>query len=375
MNHPPLDQPLGALLRPPIHIGTEGSLGEAARRIRESGAAALAVMGSKGFEGGVCESSLLRALSEGRTSHDSVLTAIDDMPVLGIESSGAEGLQTLTKLNVPAAFVEDAHGRIVGVITPIDLYGLRRRPNRPHVVGGMATPFGVYLTTGAFGAGAPPWALITTGMLLSSLMLAGSFVAFKSADLLADWPGVPAFLPDLARTLVAVLVLAAGMRLLPIAGIHAAEHQVVNAIESGEELTLETVRRMSRIHPRCGTNLAVALAIYTTVGTSDFLPDPFTRLIAAAIVTAATWRPLGTLAQRFITTKPANDKQLMMGIRSGEMLLQRYQSMPNRSPNIGQRLWNSGLPWVVVGTVICFGVAALIFSLTGQFDLLKVSFG
>ncbi len=30
---------------------------------------------------------------------------------------------------------------------------------------------------------------------------------------------------------------------------------VVHAIEEGEDLTLEKVRPMPRVHPRCGTNL------------------------------------------------------------------------------------------------------------------------
>jgi uncharacterized protein YqhQ len=44
---------------------------------------------------------------------------------------------------------------------------------------------------------------------------------------------------------------------------------VVHAIERGEPLVLEVVRRMPRVHPRCGTNLVAGIALF--LGLANFL--------------------------------------------------------------------------------------------------------
>lgn len=46
---------------------------------------------------------------------------------------------------------------------------------------------------------------------------------------------------------------------------HGAEHKTVNAFESGEELSIENLRKYSTLHPRCGTSfllIVVLLAIF-----------------------------------------------------------------------------------------------------------------
>jgi len=46
---------------------------------------------------------------------------------------------------------------------------------------------------------------------------------------------------------------------------HGAEHKVINALEAGEELTLDRVRAYSTLHPRCGTSfllLVLLLSIF-----------------------------------------------------------------------------------------------------------------
>lgn len=46
---------------------------------------------------------------------------------------------------------------------------------------------------------------------------------------------------------------------------HGAEHKVINALEAGEELTLDKVRSYSTLHPRCGTSfllLVLLLSIF-----------------------------------------------------------------------------------------------------------------
>jgi uncharacterized protein YqhQ len=76
----------------------------------------------------------------------------------------------------------------------------------------------------------------------------------------------------LANVLVAVLVFALGILALRLAlgkavwRYHGAEHKAVNAYEGGADLhDLDQVARYSRIHDRCGTNLAVIALLVTLV--------------------------------------------------------------------------------------------------------------
>jgi uncharacterized protein YqhQ len=140
-----------------------------------------------------------------------------------------------------------------------------------------------------------------------------------------------------------------------MAGIHAAEHMTVNAIERGEELLPQVVQRMPRVHPRCGTNIAVAAIVFLGLMGQSWIKDSELRLLLAALVTLVIWQPLGTFLQLFITTKPPSSKQLAMGVRAGRELLDRYAVSPYATPNVGTRLLNSGLFHIMLGSFLASG--------------------
>jgi uncharacterized protein YqhQ len=54
---------------------------------------------------------------------------------------------------------------------------------------------------------------------------------------------------------------------------HGAEHKAINALESGQELSLENAVRSSRIHPRCGTSFVIIVLLITVV-VHSILPRP-----------------------------------------------------------------------------------------------------
>jgi uncharacterized protein YqhQ len=54
---------------------------------------------------------------------------------------------------------------------------------------------------------------------------------------------------------------------------HGAEHKAINALESGEELSLENAMRSSRIHPRCGTSFVIIVLLITVI-VHSILPRP-----------------------------------------------------------------------------------------------------
>ena len=61
---------------------------------------------------------------------------------------------------------------------------------------------------------------------------------------------------------------------------HGAEHKAINAMEAGDELTVENAGRASRIHPRCGTSFVI-IVLLAGIVVHCFFPRPdnyFVRL-------------------------------------------------------------------------------------------------
>ncbi len=61
---------------------------------------------------------------------------------------------------------------------------------------------------------------------------------------------------------------------------HGAEHKTIHCYESGEELTVENVRKHTRLHPRCGTSfLLIVMVISIIVFSFISWNNPITRLL------------------------------------------------------------------------------------------------
>ncbi len=61
---------------------------------------------------------------------------------------------------------------------------------------------------------------------------------------------------------------------------HGAEHKSIHCFENGEELTVENVRKHSRLHPRCGTSfLLIVMVISIIVFSFISWNNPFIRLV------------------------------------------------------------------------------------------------
>ena len=345
-------------MRPVPRVWTSASVAAAAAEIRDSGLPAVAVTEGFLFVAVVTQSSLAAAQARGVGAEDSVELVYDPHAVtLPPYAPGEKALEIFNTQPVTAIPIVDDYGRLMGVLTPADLWPKRDRAPRPAAVGGMATPFGVYLTTGTFGAGATGLALMSTGALMFTVLTTAEY----GVGALQDYGANHAWhVPDFIFGILATAVFMAVFRLLPIAGIHAAEHKVVHAIERGEELTRENVRRMPRVHPRCGTNFAVGASLLLGIATNkDLIHDDGTRVVVALLTTLIFWRPLGSLVQYWVTTKEPTDAQIDMGIRSGSELLKQYASGRGGSRNIASRIWNSGMIHVMGGASIVFAVLAI----------------
>jgi len=342
----------------------------AANEIRDSGLPAVGVTEGFLYVALVTQSSLAKALSEGVGAEDSVSKAYDEgAPTLPPYATADRALELFSKPEITAIPIVDDYGHLMGVLTPADLFPKRDRAPRPQSVGGMATPFGVYLTNGSFGAGAKGWALVSTGVVMSLMLITATILT----NLLTTFAAANhVTINDDIATVISLLLFVGGFRFLPLAGIHAAEHKVVHAIERGEELTRENVRRMPRVHPRCGTNLVVGLSILMGVTCfglqlpgpktklEDFVGDISTRILVAAIATLLFWRPLGSFVQYWGTTKEPNDKQIDMGIRSGEELLKTYATGRGGERSLPSRLWSSGIFHVMAGASATMALLSLL---------------
>jgi CBS domain-containing protein len=337
-----------------VEIGT--SLRQAADVIRQNGTLHVPVVRETVLVGLVTTGALRDALAAGADLDSPVDDWMTAPAMISAHESGAQALRWMEERGADYLWVVDERHVLMGVVGAADLFPRRRPLPRPPAVGGMATPFGVYLTTGAISSGPRKWALMATGASMIAILLVGQGLGIWASNQAQQWH-LPGFLIEALASGLAILVFFTGFRLTPLAAIHAAEHQTVHAIERGEDLTLDIVRRMPRVHPRCGTNLFAGATIFLTVFSTEWVPLVEIRLAVAALLTAILWKRVGALMQSWVTTRPANDRYLAMGIRSGQELLERYTQGPVSAPTWPARIWNSGMLHTMAGAWIGSAIA------------------
>lgn len=364
-------EPVSKSLRATRALSIEGTCGAAALALRHSACGLVPVTRDETYVGAITEDSLRRALAEGVDLDGPLAPYVESVPVVPPYATGAEALRRLN--GAAGAVVVDDGGVIWGLLFPSDLFPKPPVRIRPPALGGMAVPYGVHLTAGVVAAGPGQFGLLLTGAALVSMIIVAQILAFGLKTGL-EHVHAPSAVVDLVWTFGALPLFAAIMRFSPIAGYHAAEHQVVHAIERLEPLTVAAVSRMPRVHPRCGTNFAVGVILGSTIALGRFgIPEPFDMLqfplgLAIAVV---FWRRLGGIVQYWITTRPASRRQLEAGIRSGEALISKYESAHSLAPNPWKTLWNMGLLQVAVGGMIAGTLIVLVLSWIGRTDVIS----
>lgn len=120
---------------------------------------------------------------------------------------------------------------------------------------------------------------------------------------------------------------------------HGAEHKTIFAFEAGEELTVENVRKYSRLHPRCGTSfllivMVVSILVFSLIPKAwPFLMKAGSRVVLLPLIAGISYEflkwsakndsnPLvkaiitpGLALQRLTTGEP-DDDQVEVAIRS-----------------------------------------------------------
>ena len=272
-------------------------------------------------------------------------------------------LITLDRYDCAALPVIEPDGGFRGMISRADAISALGRNVRPPVVGGMATPLGVWLTTGVLSAGAPPLGLFLSGATLGFCMIFAYFAMLIPLALInTEWAALfssgrlgamsnEGSALNLVITLAHALLFVLAMRLLPLSGVHAAEHQTVWAIERGLPLVPEVVAKMPRAHPRCGTNLLALGGLITIV--FQHLPSfDGTTILFTLFMIYMLWRNFGEMLQLVFTTKPATPRQLQSGIDAGRALLEKYQDQPHVMAPFGATLLRSGMVYSALGIIL-----------------------
>jgi len=352
-------------------LSPDDPLAKAVALARASRTSSLPVLQNGRLVGVIAESDIARLMQEGDPHKQQYLpvhcAATQDVLFVTPDTPTTQALKIMQDYGFSALPVVSPDGQYLGMVLRSDVLALTCDTIRPPMVGGMATPLGVYLTGGGVRAGAGNLGLFLTGVLLMVLNILAMVLVYFGMRWIQQHTGIPLYamlLSPVASWLdwqdwvgmllraMPILLFLLFVRLSPIAGIHAAEHMTVHAIERGEPLELEYVRRMPRVHPRCGTNLAAGAMIFLTLANLNTGIYRDITLLVAFVTTLLTWRPLGNFLQALFTTRPPTERQLRNGIEAGKQLLQRYQMQGYRPLTIHERIWNMGILQIAAGMMV-----------------------
>ena len=187
--------------------------------------------------------------------------------------------------------------------------------------------------------------LITLGLGIGVFFLLPLWVASVAAkNVEAGW--VQHLIEGLVRVVIFIGYLVVVSRTPEIRRVfeyHGAEHMTIHALEKGDPLTLDAVRRYPTAHPRCGTEFLVVVIIlsillFSLVGRQEIAVMVGSRIALIPVIAALGYELLrlgarfranpvvkvlmapGILVQ-MITTKQPSDDQIEVAIVSMEQAL------------------------------------------------------
>lgn len=137
---------------------------------------------------------------------------------------------------------------------------------------------------------------------------------------------------------------------------HGAEHKSIFAYEKGLELTVENVKKMDRLHPRCGTNfmfvvIAISIAIFSFVGIRNVWLRSLVKILVFPLMAGISYEVIrfagkhqnvftramvwpGLMMQK-ITTKEPDDSQIEVAIASLKAVLEDQGIIEREAPTTG----------------------------------------
>lgn len=312
----------------------------------------------------------LRALYEENSERFQVPVVPDNTSI-----SGAEPLfRQATAGFLP---IVDQKGRYTGrCVSLASLSRLKVGALRPPRVGGLATPLGVYMTSGFYASGAGWKGLIATGLLFGLFARFLEWIALALFSVLIMLYPPIQLLPAGEQTILEGGLLLASLmaliRLSPISGLHAAEHMTINAIEQDLPLTESMIRTQSREHQRCGTNLVIFLFGIQVLGLSIYFGWSRMNVLGLLLYSGfwlwllfTSWKRSGLWMQRHFTTKDPSSAQLASGMKAGQELLNKFAAKPHGVPSLLRRLWGAGLFQMMASFMLSFWLIGLLLAQWG----------
>ncbi len=124
---------------------------------------------------------------------------------------------------------------------------------------------------------------------------------------------------------------------------HGAEHKTINAYEAGAPMTVESIKKYSRIHPRCGTSfllivVAVSILVFSLAGAGSILWRIGSRVVLLPLVMGISYEIIrgascsGTFGRalmwpamtlQYLTTREPDEGQIEVALTSLETAFQR----------------------------------------------------
>ena len=170
------------------------------------------------------------------------------------------------------------------------------------------------------------WALVSFVGIMVVLYLLVYLADFGSESLGGPLGAVLHFFA-VFPILPVLLLFFAGMKFTVIGRYHGAEHKAVAAYEKYGDVTFDGASGMSRLHPRCGTNILIYIVAVSLVAPFiDWAP----WVVLQFIVITEAWFILGStrasvaignFIQRYLTTSEPGRKELEVAVESLNELL------------------------------------------------------
>ena len=129
---------------------------------------------------------------------------------------------------------------------------------------------------------------------------------------------------------------------------HGAEHKTITCFEQGDKLTIENVRKHSRLHKRCGTSfliivMIVSMIVFMFLKTDNVTLRVFSRIILVPVIAGISYEIIKWagkhdnflvklisapgIALQKVTTKEPTDDMIEVAIKSLEGVLQNDEKL------------------------------------------------
>lgn len=187
--------------------------------------------------------------------------------------------------------------------------------------------------------------IIGITMFISFIFAIGLFVALPTGIAsIFKGTGISNIVLHLIEACIRIIILLLYMFLISklddiyrVFQYHGAEHKTIFCYETMEELTVENVRKQSRLHPRCGTNflflvMLVSIIVFSFTGWGSIVERLLFRIILVPVVTGISYEIIKWLGKndsllariiaypglklQLLTTKEPDDAQIEVAIAS-----------------------------------------------------------